>query len=81
MSDADSLKLDTLSLYEFNGRPVAIRPINGMGKCNLCNNIAKWTIFELWGGRRFDDDAKEVLVVWHWCGQCDEPFPPINSVR
>jgi len=81
MSETDSPKLGTLTLYEFNGRPVAIRPINGVGKCNLCSNVAKWTVFELWDGKRFDTNARELHRVWHWCGECDEPFPPLNDER
>lgn len=82
MSEADSLGLTVLPLYELNGRPVAIRPVGGFGKCSLCENVGKWTVFEIWGGKRFDKDASQLHRVWHWCGQCEEsPFPPTKDAR
>jgi len=82
MSETASLKLASLELRELNGRPVAVRPIGGVGKCSQCNNIAKWTVFEFWEGKRLDSDVSEPHKVWHWCGLCeDTPFPSIADVR
>jgi len=67
-----------LGLYELNGRPVAIRSMPGIGKCSLCSGIAKLTVFELWRGKRLEDDLSKEHRVWHWCGTCPEtPFPLI----
>lgn len=68
--------LAELKLCELNNRPVAIRPIGGVGKCSYCDNIAKWTVFELWGGVLLPSDSASRLRVWHWCGICaNEPYP------
>ncbi len=65
-----------LGLYELNGRPVAIRSMPGVGKCSLCARMARLTVFELWRGKRLDDNVAAEHRVWHWCGECDDsPFP------
>jgi hypothetical protein len=82
MNEPAKLDLASLELRELNGRPVAVRPISGMGKCSQCDHIAKWTIFEFWQGKRLDSDVSELHKVWHWCGVCeDSPFPSITNER
>ena len=82
MNEPAKLDLTTLDLRELNGRPVAVRPTQGVSKCDLCDHIAKWLVFEFWSGKRFDTDASTLHRAWHWCGQCeDSPFPPITDER
>ena len=61
-----------LEVHELNGRPVAVRPIGGVGKCSLCDKVAVYTVYELWCGKRLSDVKNNTTCVWHWCGQCDE---------
>lgn len=82
MNEPPKLDLKSLELRELNGRPVAVRPVDGVAKCGQCDHIAKWTVFEFWHGKRLDSDASQLHKVWHWCGTCeDSPFPSIADAR
>lgn len=76
------VRVYSLHVYELNGRPVCIRKVEGLAKCGQCDRIAKVIVFELWGGKRLDEDASQLHRVWNWCGECeDSPFPTIADAR